>query len=93
MIEEIKSQLQGIEARQEKIEADQKEVKNLLLSQKKVLNFIELSEYTGFSKSFLYKLTSQGKIPGAYKPTGKHWFFERGKIDEWLLSNEGENIE
>ncbi|MBE0637546.1 MAG: helix-turn-helix domain-containing protein [Bacteroidales bacterium] len=77
---EIISKLNSIESRQAKIET-------LLLSQKPVLTFEELAEYTGFSKSFLYKLSMESRIPGAYKPTGKQWFFERKAIDQWLLSN------
>ncbi len=69
------------------IETSQQKIETLLLSQKPVLNFDELAEYTGFSKSFLYKLSMDNNIPGAYKPTGKQWFFERQKIDQWLLSN------
>lgn len=61
-------------------------IENLLLSQKKVLNFDEVSEYTGLSKSHLYKLTSAGGIP-CYKPTGKKIYFEKSEIDEWLLRN------
>ncbi len=81
---EIISKLNSIESRQEKIE-------NLLLSQKPVLNFDELAWYTGFSKSFLYKLTMNYQIPGAYKPTGKQWYFDRKAIDKWLLSNKMED--
>jgi len=80
---EILTKLSAIETSQQKIET-------LLLSQKPVLNFEELAEYTGYSKSFLYKLSMDSKIPGAYKPTGKQWFFERKAIDEWLLSNKME---
>jgi len=69
------------------IEARQRSMEKMLLSQKTVLNFVELSDYTGLSKSFLYKLLSKGEIPGGYKPTGKQWFFERKVIDQWLLSN------
>lgn len=61
-------------------------IENLLLSQKKVLNFDEVSDYTGLSKSHLYKLTSTGGIP-CYKPTGKKIYFEKSEIDEWLLRN------
>jgi excisionase family DNA binding protein len=82
---EIISKLNSIESRQAKIET-------LLLSQKPVLTFGELAEYTGFSKSFLYKLSMESRIPGAYKPTGKQWFFERKAIDQWLLSNKPETI-
>lgn len=55
------------------------------LNEKRVLSFDELSMYTGFSKRTLYKLTSKKIIP-FNKPTGKKMFFDRLKIDEWLLS-------
>lgn len=61
-------------------------IENLLLSQKTVLNLDEVAEFTGLSKSHLYKLTSKGKIPH-YKPNGKYIFFERTQIEKWLLSN------
>lgn len=53
---------------------------------KNVLTFSEASEYTGMSKSTLYKLTSSRKIPH-YKPNGKMVYFEREELDKWLLSN------
>ena len=61
-------------------------IETLLLSQKKVLNFDEIKSYTGLSKSYLYKLTSSGGIP-CYKPQGKHIYFNKPEIDQWLLSN------
>jgi excisionase family DNA binding protein len=61
-------------------------IETLLLSQKKVLNFDEIKAYTGLSKSYLYKLTSSGGIP-CYKPQGKHIYFNKPEIDQWLLSN------
>lgn len=74
------------------IESSQAKIETLLLSQKPVLTFNELADYTNFSRSHLYKLTMAGLIPGAYKPTGKHYFFERKAIDQWLLSNKIENL-
>jgi excisionase family DNA binding protein len=82
---EILNKLTSIEVRQQKIEI-------LLLSQKPVLNFDELAEYTGFSKSFLYKITMNNQIPGMFKPLGKQLFFERKAIDSWLLSNKIETL-
>ena len=61
-------------------------IENLLLSQKSVLNLDEVAEFTGLSKSHLYKLTSQGKIPH-YKHTGKYIFFDRKEIESWLKQN------
>jgi len=70
---------QRIEERLSNIEA-------LLLSQKTVLNFVEVAAYTGLSKSYLYKLTSNGGIP-CYKPQGKQIYFSKIEIDQWLLQN------
>lgn len=61
-------------------------IETLLLSQKTVLNFDEVTAYTGLSKSYLYKLTCSGGIP-CYKPQGKHIYFNKTEIDNWLLQN------
>lgn len=61
-------------------------IETLLLSQKTVLNFEEVAAYTGLSKSYLYKLTSSGGIP-CFKPQGKHIYFSKQEIDQWLLKN------
>lgn len=53
---------------------------------KTILNVDELSEYTGFKKSYIYKLVHQNLIPFS-KPNGKVLFFEKVKIDHWLLQN------
>lgn len=53
---------------------------------KRVLTVDEVVAYTGFKKSYLYILTSTGQIPFS-KPNGKSIFFDREKIEEWLLRN------
>lgn len=53
---------------------------------KKVLNINEACEYLGFKKSYLYKLTSAKIIPHS-KPNNKTIFFEREKLQQWMLSN------
>jgi len=53
---------------------------------KKVLTLDELVEYTGFKRATIHQLTSTGRIPFS-KPNGKSVFFDREKIEEWLLSN------
>lgn len=53
---------------------------------KTTLTFGEACTYLGYSKSHLYKLTSAGIIPFS-KPTGKKIYFDKNKLDEWLLSN------
>ena len=54
--------------------------------QKEVLDIKELAEYTGYKKSYLYKLVSKNKIPH-HKPNGGRLFFTRDEIDAWLTSN------
>lgn len=61
-------------------------IETLLLSQKVVLTFDEVANFTGLSKSYLYKLTSSGGIP-CYKPKGKHIYFNKQEIEKWLLQN------
>lgn len=61
-------------------------IEKRLLSQKSVLTFEECCQYTGWSDSHLYKLTSRRLIPHS-KPGGKDIFFEREKIDEYLMKN------
>lgn len=61
-------------------------IESLLLDQKTVLTFNEVAIYTGLSKSHLYKLTSTRGIP-CYKPQGKHIYFNKQELDEWLMQN------
>lgn len=58
---------------------------------KRVLNFSEAAEYISTSKSNLYKMTSLMRIPYS-KPSGKCIFFEKEKLDEWLLRNPHKTI-
>ena len=69
-----------------KIEEKLDRIERLISSNKKVLNFDEACEYTGLSRSYMYKLTSSKNIPHA-KPCGKIIFFDKDKLDEWLLKN------
>lgn len=47
-----------------------------------VMTISDLAEYLQVSKSSLYKLVQQGKVPG--QKVGKHWRFRRQVIDNWL---------
>ena len=42
----------------------------------------ELAVYLKVSKSTLYKLLSEGKVPG--QKVGRHWRFHKDGIDQWL---------
>ena len=50
---------------------------------KEVLTVDEVCQYTGLSKSTLYKLTHRREIPH-FKPHGKLIFFNRREVEEWL---------
>lgn len=58
---------------------------------KKVLSFQEACEYLGYRKSYLYKLTSSGILPFS-KPNGKKIFFDREKLERWMLGNASESL-
>lgn len=47
-----------------------------------ILTIQELAAYLKISKSTLYKLVREGKIPA--QKIGRHWRFRRGTIDRWL---------
>ena len=47
-----------------------------------VLTVDALAVYLKVSKSTLYKLLSEGKVPG--QKVGRHWRFHKDGINEWL---------
>ena len=47
-----------------------------------VMTITELSEYLKISRSTLYKLAQEGKLPA--QKVGRHWRFHREAIDTWL---------
>lgn len=55
-------------------------------SNNKVLTFEQGCQYLGYAKSYVYKLTSAGILPYS-KPNGKSIFFDREKLEAWMLSN------
>ena len=59
----------------------------IMISQSKVLTFEQGCAYLGFAKSYVYKLTSAGILPFS-KPNGKTIFFDREKLEAWMLSNQ-----
>jgi excisionase family DNA binding protein len=61
-------------------------------TQNKVLTFEQGCQYLGYTKSYVYKLTSGGIIPFS-KPNGKSIFFDREKLENWMLSNPKSSLE
>ena len=49
---------------------------------KNVMGIEGLAKYLDVSKSTLYKLAQEGKLPG--QKVGKHWRFRKETIDKWI---------
>lgn len=58
--------------------------------QNDVLTIDELSTYLKISKSTLYKLVREGKIPS--QKVGRHWRFRKETIDLWLDATQSEEL-
>ncbi len=52
-----------------------------------VMTIAELSKYLKISRSTLYKLAQEGKLPA--QKVGRHWRFHREAVDEWLRQGSG----
>lgn len=63
-----------------------RDLSELILFKKEILNFSEACNYLSVSESHMYKLTSKREIP-CYQPNGKKLYFRRTELDEWVLSN------
>ena len=57
-----------------------------VISSSQAINVSGIMELTGWSRSRIYYLTSNGMIP-YYKPLGKTIFFSKKEIENWLLKN------
>ena len=51
--------------------------------QKSVMDIEEFCSYSGTSRRYAYRLTSENRVPH-YKPNGKKIFFKRDEVDKWL---------
>ena len=54
----------------------------MVVSSGDVLTIEELATYLKISKSSLYKIVREGKIPA--QKVGRHWRFRKSAIDLWL---------
>jgi len=50
------------------------------------LTITDLMKITGWTRGYIYKLSSKGVLP-VYKPLGKTIFFRKSEIEDFLLSN------
>jgi excisionase family DNA binding protein len=70
-----------------------KQIKNLLFENKTVLNVEELAQYTGLSKSKIYKLLSKKQIPTGRNANIRQKFFYKEDIDQWLMGVSKDELE
>lgn len=63
------------------------DIRNLLLLQKELFTISEVCSYTGYEKSYIYKLCSAKVIPHYKSPGGKALFFDKTEIIDWLKQN------
>ena len=50
-----------------------------------VMTIEDLSKYLKISRSTLYKLAQEGKLPS--QKVGRHWRFHREAVDSWLKNH------
>lgn len=70
-----------------------RQIKSLLFQNKTVFNVEDLAQYTGLSKSKIYKLLSQKLIPTGNNVNIRQKFFYKKDIDEWLMGFSREDLE
>ena len=70
----------------QKLAVIHKLVLDLFLLKKDIMDLEECAQYTGLSKSYLYKMTALHEVPH-FKPGGKKIFFKKEEIDAWLMRN------
>ena len=61
-------------------------------NQTKPLNLLEAPKFLDLSRSHLYKLTSERKIPH-FKPNGKKIYFDRSELVQWLKRKPARTLE
>lgn len=58
-----------------------------LLAAKSVLTLDEVCLLTGLAKSTVYKMTANRTIPHYHADSGKHLYFKKDEVENWLTRN------
>lgn len=58
-----------------------------LLAAKSVLTLEEVCLLTGLAKSTVYKMTANRVIPHYHADGGKHFYFKKDEVEDWLTRN------
>ena len=56
-----------------------------------IMSLNQLCEYYDFTKSYIYKQTSNREIP--FYKNGKRLYFKKDEIDNWILENKVKSIQ
>jgi len=77
---------------EERINAIEKLLKKLVgklsFQQKEVITIDEAAELTSLKKSYIYKLSHQGKIPCySYSDGSKKLYFKRSELLQWMTQS------
>ena len=59
---------------------------------REIMDLDEFCQYTGTSKRYSYRLTSENRVPH-YKLNGKKIFFKRSEVDQWLTTSRVQTTE
>ena len=74
-----------METKFKQIEATLEMIKSIIMVNKKTMTIDETCNYTGYTKSYMYKLTSGKQIP--HLKRGKKVFFDKDEIEAWIRYN------
>lgn len=58
-----------------------------LMGSKNVLTLEEVCLLTGLAKSTVYKMTANRAIPHYHADGGKHLYFKKDEVEDWLTRN------
>lgn len=77
--------------RSEFMEKNKEGIDNENFEDEKLIEPNEAAEYTGKAKAYLYQLTHRNAIP--YVKRGRHLYFRKKDLREWMLGKTGDVIE
>ncbi len=64
-----------------------KGINQVLTAERPWLNVNEFSMYTGYKKSYVYKLVHERAVPYHKRTGGKFLCFDKNEIDTWMMNN------
>ncbi len=71
-----------------------RQIKQLALLQvKEALSMDDVCAFTGLSKSYVYRLVCEHKIPFYKSDGGGRTYFKKSEIEAWLLANKYNSVD